>query len=145
MQRSQVHGSNQGSQGTPREEISTIPSLATAMEELQGQHIVMGDFNLHHPMWSTDTETKYAQAVDLVSLITHFALHLGLLAGTSTFRDTPNHQSTSIDLVLLSTMMANRVMRCTTEEELSHDSDHLAITCEIALRVKEQPDRHRYY
>ena len=53
---------------TSRESPSTLPTLAGALNE-EGEHIAVGDFNLHHPLWNnTGRFTYHAEADRILDL-----------------------------------------------------------------------------
>ena len=75
----------------------TLPLIATALA-IPGEHILLGDFNLHHPSWGgAGCPTQHDQADTLIETTTAADLSLLLPVGTIT-RKTNNSEST-IDLV----------------------------------------------
>ena len=51
-----------------------------------GEHVVVGDFNLHHPMWTKPGyEHRHEEADQLVELATETGLELLLPQGTTTY------------------------------------------------------------
>lgn len=63
-------------------EYSTpIPQLAELFER-EGEHILLGDFNLHHPMWSgVRNPTIHAAAELLAQLVAAYGMTLASLRG----------------------------------------------------------------
>ena len=75
---------------------STIPRLELGLEA-EGEHLVVGDFNLHHPWWGgRHLLTMDAASDQLVDLIVKKDLNLLLSKGTIT-REV-NNQRTTTDL-----------------------------------------------
>lgn len=99
-------------------ETSTLPSLAVAMESLSGHHILVGDLNLHQPLWTgPNFDHEHPQSQDLINIIIRHQLELALEPETNTFPETPHHRGTTIDLVFVSPTIAGRITRCATMEE----------------------------
>jgi hypothetical protein len=74
-----------------------------------GQHLIVGDFNLHHPLWGGPSVTQmHAVAGTLIDGIIEHQLQMLLPLGTIT-RKKNNEQST-LDLTLTTEMLANRVV-----------------------------------
>ena len=75
---------------------STLPQLAEALAA-PGEHLVVGDFNLHHPYWGGPRcLTRHAMADKTIEIATATQLNLLLPAGTITREQ--NQQKTTIDL-----------------------------------------------
>ncbi|KNG79995.1 putative reverse transcriptase [Aspergillus nomiae NRRL 13137] len=117
----------------------------------RGDHIILGDFNLHHPAWSeqdahadpsqidrtttTDIDTDETgrdrrtrtdrRAPKLLEFTDSRLLDLWLEPGTVT-RDWNNHRST-IDLVFRAQSLADQFIACEVAPEVHADSDHLPI------------------
>jgi hypothetical protein len=66
-------------------ESNNLSLLRTALaEDVEGEHIVTGDFNLHHPKWGGDEIRADADAYELFVLIEEFKLRRTLPRGTIT-------------------------------------------------------------
>ena len=86
------------------------PELQTALET-QGEHIVIGDFNLHHPYWSGPSRpTQHAAADQLLDIVAAADLDLTLPAGTVTWE--ARRSSSTIDLVFMSASLVPMVEHC---------------------------------
>ena len=124
---------------------STLPRLREALET-QGNHIVVGDFNLHHPYWGgTRCVTRHAAADQLLEIVSGATLDLLLPAGTITREQ--HQQRTTIDLVWASLPLANRMRRCGALPALHQGSYHLPIETifDLASTVApEQPTRRSW-
>lgn len=89
---------------------------------------MLGDFNLHHPLWTTTYDlaaTRSTAAQPLLTIMQDFDLHLLTVPGT------PTHvwgdgQST-IDLTFASADLASRMLYCRIDSDRDCDSDHLSI------------------
>ena len=92
---------------------------------LLDKHIILGDFNLHHPVWGDIEAKSDSDAKSLLAIIEQYGLHLLLKTGTITY-DKAKHQST-IDLIFASTAMAKRL-----------GSDHRPVLSSFNLETIEQ-------
>ena len=95
--------------------------------------LVLGDFNLHHPLWSTTrrhTRRGIAAAQPLITMIEEFHLQLLTVPGTTTHR-WKDGEST-IDLTFGSEGVASRMIYCRVDPSRDCDSDHLPISMAIA-------------
>jgi len=98
------------------------------------EQIVVGDFNLHHPMWGGERAVQAdAEALELSEVMEHHGLQSTLQPGTITYEER-NFRST-IDFSLVYMGLLDRSISSTVERELDHDSDHLPITMAIDLRL----------
>jgi hypothetical protein len=56
--------------------LATLQLLPQALSH-QGEHMLVGDFNLHHPLWGgTLLPTQHTLADDLIEAITHSSMEL---------------------------------------------------------------------
>jgi hypothetical protein len=93
--------------------------------------VVLGDFNLHHPLWSAKhRRTGEGQsAQELITIIEDLQLQLLTVPGTPTHR-WKDGEST-LDLTFASEDLAPRIIHCKIDWSLDYDSDHLPITLAI--------------
>ncbi|EED18925.1 small nuclear ribonucleoprotein SmF, putative [Talaromyces stipitatus ATCC 10500] len=99
---------------------SVISAMQTAMTP-RAQHIVLGDFNQHHPLWAG---TRYRhvnkEATELINLMDEHGLEQLLPPGTIMY-ERVNTKST-INLVWASYDLANWVVNCNTKPEELNDN-----------------------
>ncbi len=119
---------------------STVSDLGEAIAKLDSHEelLVLGDFNLHHPLWSTKhrhASNEMPAAQPLLTIIEEFYLQLLTVPGTSTHRW--KQGESTIDLTFGSEDVASRTIHCKIDTSLDHDSDHLPIT--IAIDWSRQP------
>jgi hypothetical protein len=114
---------------------NTLADLRDAVHATnpEDELLVLGDFNLHHPLWSTTR--RYAQrgiaaAQPLITMIEEFHLRLLTVPGTTTHR-WKDGEST-IDLTFGSEGVASRMIYCRVDPSRDCDSDHLPISMAIA-------------
>lgn len=136
----------------------------------KGDHIILGDFNLHHPAWSeqdahadpsqtdqtatTDIDTDETgrdrrtrtdrRAPRLLEFTDSRLLDLWLEPGTVT-RDWNNHRST-IDLVFGAQSLADRFIACEVAPKVHADSDHLPIRTilDFSPQIAQPPKRRNW-
>lgn len=101
-------------------------------------YLVLGDFNLHHPVWGGDNAPRDARAADLLDLMESVGLDNWIRPGTVT-RDQAGSQST-IDLVLASYSLREQMIACEVDLSVHADSDHLPIRTALEINVPEASD-----
>jgi hypothetical protein len=112
----------------------TLYDLGRAISNLdpRDELLILGDFNLHHPLWSTTHRhgnRGIAAAEPLLTLIEESQLRLLTVPGTSTHRW--KEGESTIDLTFASEDLASRTIYCKPDTELDCDSDHLPIAISI--------------
>ena len=71
--------------------------------------LLLGDFNLHHPLWDPDTTGSSREADDLHDWIEENNLHLLNTPGTGTFFRANMNRESVLDLSLATDNLANRI------------------------------------
>lgn len=106
---------------------SVLPHIRASLDKHNdGELILLGDFNLHHPLWGgSGVQTMEVEASILVAIIEEYALYTTLTPGTITYRE--RQLRSSIDLCLVTAGLVERIIKSEVNEELDHDSDHLPI------------------
>jgi endonuclease/exonuclease/phosphatase family metal-dependent hydrolase len=95
--------------------------------------IVLGDFNLHHPLSNPPDYQKHdIKADDLIQTMATLGMDLVVPGGTIT-RQQGNGSGTPIDLVWGNEAAANLIVRCRIAEIKDHGSDHLPIETTLDL------------
>ncbi|KAJ5765559.1 reverse transcriptase [Penicillium odoratum] len=112
-----------------------------------GQHVVVGDFNLHHPLWSTIQQAQLPDddADDLIRIMGDFGLDLLTEKGTVTFEGPVygNIVRSTIDLTWTAASLADRVIRCTPCRQWWYGADHVPILTEFDVRTSPAGVRER--
>ena len=126
----------------------TLLMLAEAIRELDSPEevIVLGDFNLHHHLWSAAhrDESRGANIQALLTTIEEFQLQLLTEHGTPTYRWKGGE--TMIDLTFASEDIANHVVQCKIDREMDCDSDHLPIALVVNWSwQRTKPTRKRLW
>jgi len=100
------------------------------------EQILLGDFNLHHPMWGgTGVRHIDPESADLLAIMEDFNLGSTLPPGTITYEERTSR--TTIDLCLVTVGLVDRVVRSQVDRDLDHDSDHLPISTVIDMRIQQ--------
>jgi len=118
-----------------------IPLLGDLLAR-DGEHVLLGDFNLHHPLWcGVRNPTVHAAAEPIVEITTQNGLTLASPKGETTWE--ARGSTSTIDLVFLSKALQDRLITCKVRPDLDFGSDHFPISTELELasvRI-EQPRR----
>jgi hypothetical protein len=69
--------------------LGTIPLIQEAIQESEGvEHIILGDFNLHHPKWGGNlAQTQHRAANTLIQITEEKGLYLLTEPGTITWEN----------------------------------------------------------
>ncbi|KAK4075525.1 hypothetical protein Purlil1_12650 [Purpureocillium lilacinum] len=119
-------------------ETNTLTILAETLRKLEPdtKTVVLGDFNLHHPLWSTRHRRPIhgRNTQQLLAVIEDFQLELLTVPGTPTHR-WKDGEST-IDLTFATANVAPHVVHCKIDRELDCESDHLPVAVAIEWEWK---------
>lgn len=98
-------------------------------------HIVIEDFNMHHPQWS-GIERNQSNGVDyFLSLLDEHNLRLQLPPGSITYE--ARGAKSTLDLVFTTPEITDRIITCNTCPLMDHDSDHIPVETRIDLRTAD--------
>jgi ribonuclease HI len=100
--------------------------------------IILGDFNLHHPLWNPQNYAKHDNEADeLVEMMEELHLRLLIPPGTITRPTTNAIGGTTIDLVWGNENAEDTVLKChTVSRTHDHGSDHYPIETVIDMEPK---------
>lgn len=102
------------------------------------QHIVLGDFNLHHPLWAgTQYQHVDSEATELIDLMDEHELDQLLPRGTITYEK--KEAKTTIDLIWASHALSDRLIRCADKREWWYGADHVPILTQFDLTPVSVP------
>ncbi len=99
--------------------------VSAAISNNSADHVMLGDFNIHHPNWGRPRARPYRASQLLLTLQEINNLSLLLPCGTLTFRR--HSEESTIDLVFSSSALSNTLTDCRLREDLDHGSDHYLI------------------
>jgi exonuclease III len=116
-------------------DIGTLGTLRNCLQESGNDHIVVGDFNLHHPLWGGLARPTQHDAADiLIDIARNASLDLATESGTITWRARGLHST--IDLTFLSQHLQERLIKCTPRLDIAQSSDHLPIETSLDLQTQ---------
>ncbi|KAI7106877.1 hypothetical protein KC340_g1239 [Hortaea werneckii] len=119
--------------------LATLQLLPQALSH-PGEHMLVGDFNLHHPLWGeTLLPTQHTLAHDLIEATTRGNMELILSQGTVTWKS--GNSMSTLDLTFATSGIAEQVLQCQPCEELDSNSDHIPIITSIETSVPQQTER----
>jgi endonuclease/exonuclease/phosphatase family metal-dependent hydrolase len=115
---------------------SVLTDVRAIMQNNQSEEqILLGDFNLHHPMWGgADVRHIDPDSADLLAIMEDFNLTNTLPPGTITYEK--RTARTTIDLCLATLGLVDRIIKSQVDRDLDHDSDHLPISTVIDIRTQ---------
>lgn len=118
-------------------------AITNSPHEVITDHIIVGDFNIHHPSWGTRTTIADNRSSQLLEIIDEFNLTQHLPPGNTTYISALGSKST-IDLVFTSAGLTEKIQMCDVVEALDHDSDHLPIGTILDLSLQNTPPESKY-
>lgn len=79
--------------------LGTLPLVERAIQEREGEdHVLVGDFNLHHPRWGgNNTQSQHWASDHLITITERAQMNLLLEPGTVTWENSRSCQT--LDLV----------------------------------------------
>lgn len=127
----------------PPSSVSSISFLRSALREppiASSPILLIGDFNLHHSMWSgpnSPQRTRRSDAEPLLQILAEHHLALALPEGTPTFRSDAHGTWSTLDLAFVSNSIEEAVSRC--DAGFGHGSDHRCLEIELEVDVPTVP------
>ena len=118
------------------------PDILTDALALPGHHILLGDFNLHHPRWGGVHVHAEQAASDLLTLTATAQLDLATPQGAITWKR--GSRRTTIDLTFLSPALMGRLTRCEPSERMALGKDHIPICVHLDTATLSQSTTVRY-
>ncbi|KAJ5547523.1 reverse transcriptase [Penicillium frequentans] len=108
-----------------------------------GRQVVVGDFNLHHPLWSTCRQARLQDedADELIGISGDHGLELLTERGMVTYDGNVfgHDVESTIDLTWASTALAERTVRCDAQRRWLFAADHTPVLTELDLRWDAAP------
>jgi reverse transcriptase-like protein/retrotransposon-encoded endonuclease len=125
-----------------RERLLAWEPLETAIREVRGEVLLIGDFNSHHPAWGGRHVTSEPQAEHLLHITRLQGLHLLNPVGEATWKRGP--RQSVIDLVFATRYLQNRTLFCGPEDRWAITKDHIPIRIQLDLSTAPQAPSTRY-
>ena len=110
--------------------------------KMEGDHVIVGDFNLHHPIWGGDHQRHvHPEAEALLDLLTRHGMELSTPPGARTWEARGSQQT--LDLSWHSQGLRQRILTCEVLEELDHSSDHLPVKTVLTATIQTEIRKSR--
>jgi hypothetical protein len=101
-----------------------------------GEHMIVGDFNLHHPSWGGAGTRGDAEAEDLLEIMDAHDMEIVTEPGVVTWER--KDQQSTIDLTIISNGLLERLVNCVRGDDIDHDSDHWPIRTVLDITVPQK-------
>ena len=137
-----IHNLYRDANPATAEAAEVLATWETALEE-DGEHITVGDFNSHHPLWGGINTAADNSSGRIIEIIDRFALQPQLPQGTITRWGYSGQINTTIDLVLATPETSSRLISCDVHPPAEYDSDHRPILTRLQLDLPPAPQRTR--
>ncbi|KAJ5639865.1 uncharacterized protein N7484_007727 [Penicillium longicatenatum] len=110
----------------------------------EGEHVITGDFNAHHPVWGGPGVAAEAEAEEFLLLADQFKLDMLTECGKPTWER--GGMETVIDLTWVSEELTSRLINHGRADDIEHQSDHFPIrtTLDVTTPLFEQPQRRNW-
>jgi hypothetical protein len=99
--------------------------VSATISDVSADHVLLGDFNIHHPNWGGPRVTPHCASQLLMSLQELHNLSLLLPPESITFKR--HGGESTIELVFSSSDLMNSLTACRLREDLDHGADHYPI------------------
>jgi hypothetical protein len=121
----------------PLDTHEIISFVHAALSDQSADHLLLGDFNIHHPNWGgPNARAEYASPLLLSSQEIYI---LTLLLPPKTITCQKHGGKSTIDLVFSSPFLSSSVTACGSREDLDQGSDHLPIETSFLFSPKFSP------
>ena len=126
-----------------RTQASPLPQLPALLQR-RGEHILLGDFNLHHAWWAGSPYiTQDREADTLINIVQAANLDLALPAGTTTWQR--GQQKSTLDLVFVSNSLLDHIQQCQVWKAHEESSDHFPILTKLDFAPPRTGPTRRCY
>ena len=101
---------------------------------------MLGDFNLHYPVWGGIQAKLDDKAEDLILLAEEFAMEQALPVKTATYEE---NSQTTIDLIFATPAITAGIVIYRIKRDLDYGSDYLPILTRLMLDIMNSPQTTR--
>ena len=116
------------------ENKSTLSIIEKCVNEIETNHILLNDFNLHHSLWNESSKfTQHVMTNQLIDIINEADMKLILSQETITW-EAKNFQSI-IDLIFMSNELINKIEHCKTRLKINQLFDHISIFTKLLFKI----------
>ena len=122
--------------------IQTWETVAEAITEAEGEIILLGDFNAHHPEWGGPQAAREPQSGHLLIETRRRGLHLLTPRGEPTWKR--GMQESVIDLTFATEQTQMAMLHCGPEDRWAITNDHIPINIRLSTATLSPPPTKRY-
>ena len=116
--------------------------MRAAIQEAQGEVILLGDFNCHHPRWGGMQAATETQAEHLLHATTGLNLTLTTPVGDPTWKR--GKRESVIDLTFVSPYIERKLIQCGTQPDWAITADHIPILIRIDTTTQPPAESKRF-
>lgn len=125
-----------------RQTITIWDDIQQAINDAEGEILLLGDFNAHHPAWGGTQAATEPKAEHLRRAVSQQDLHLLTPRGEATWKR--GAQQSVIDLTFASTGLVEQTTYCGTRDSWTTTKDHIPIDIRLNLAHKTPPKSTRF-
>ncbi|PQE17592.1 reverse transcriptase protein [Rutstroemia sp. NJR-2017a WRK4] len=121
-----------------------LPLLRRELNNALGEeHLVLGDFNARHSLWTGREEYHIGRRdfEELLDILEEYRLDLLLPPGTCTWQS--RGQETTLDLVFATEGVGQRMIECKVQPSFDFDSDHFPVSTILDIHIGQEPTTPR--
>jgi len=122
--------------------IQTWDAILEALAEAEGEVLLLGDFNAHHPEWGGTQAASEPQSRHLLVETGKKGLQLLTPRGEPTWKR--GMQQSVIDLTFATERILNTILYCGPEERWAITKDHIPINIRLSIATTPPPPSRRY-
>ena len=103
------------------------------------EHIVLGDFNLHHEAWGAPGASKalIEKSEELLIVTQRWEMEQMVPVGTATCKESTGESN--IDMIFATLLLTESLIACDIAGDFDHDSDHQPILSKWTMRTIDNP------
>jgi hypothetical protein len=122
--------------------ITVWKEIQQALNDADGEVLLLGDFNAHHPAWGGTQAATEPKAEYLRRVVSQQDLHLLTPRGEATWKR--GQQQSVIDLTFASTGLVEKIIQCGTRDSWTAAKDHIPIDIRLDLTLQPPPKSSRF-
>jgi Endonuclease-reverse transcriptase len=123
-------------------QIPAWQAITQALHEAEGETILLGDFNIHHPKWGGRQAAREPQGDQLLTATGARGLRLATPQGERTWKR--GISESVIDLTFATTPLCERLLFCGTQERWALTHDHFPIEARFDIALHTPTQRRGY-
>jgi len=120
----------------------TLAKVRDILQEEEQESILLGDFNLHNPLWNAPTRNSYhGDSEKLIDITAESQMTLTTPQGTITWEK--GELQTTLDLAFITPGIYPALVKCSRVESLEYGSDHFPICTSMLTATLQKADNKR--